>query len=127
MDGLFIKRRILIKNLRLFISTRTPAVNNSLNILDIGFRLPYADVLYRYLNANIVLVGYRGYGYSEGFPTEEGLMNDSEAIYNYVIDNLASKVNLDDIYIFGRSLGGAVAIYLVDKLSPKVKQILTKK
>lgn len=95
-------------------------IKSILFYLDIGFRLPYADALYRKLNINIVIVGYRGYGYSEGIPSEEGLKLDSEAIYNYVINNLNDKININDIYIFGRSLGGAVAIYVVDKLKPNV-------
>jgi pimeloyl-ACP methyl ester carboxylesterase len=72
------------------------------------------------LKVNVLVVGYRGYGYSEGYPTEEGLMLDSEAIIDYAFNDLADMINVDDVYIFGRSLGGAVSIYIVDKLSPKV-------
>ena len=40
--------------------------------------LPFMNKLYLKLKVNILVVGYRGYGYSEGFPTEEGLMLDGE-------------------------------------------------
>ena len=33
---------------------------------------------------NVVIVGYRGYGHSEGIPSEEGLEIDAEAIWEFV-------------------------------------------
>jgi hypothetical protein len=77
------------------------------------------------MKVNVLVVGYRGYGYSEGFPTEEGLMLDSETIIDYAFTELADMINIDDVYIFGRSLGGAVSIYICEKLAPKVYNILT--
>lgn len=43
---------------------------------------------------------------------------DSEAILNYVMKS--EDINNKELYIFGRSLGGAVAIHLAAKLSEKV-------
>ena len=87
---------------------------------DLGFRLPFMELLYKNLKVNLIVVGYRGYGYSQGSPTEEGIMIDAEAVIDYAFNNLAEEINIEDVYIFGRSLGGAVGIYIVEKLNPKV-------
>ena len=55
----------------------------------------------------VVLVDYRGYGRSQGTPDEDGLYLDGLAIYDAVA---ARSVRAQDIVLFGRSLGGAVAI-----------------
>ena len=57
-------------------------------------------------NRTIYLINYRGYGESEGSPTEEGLYEDALAIYDHVSQN-HSKVT-----VIGRSLGTGVATYL---------------
>ena len=66
--------------------------------------------MYEKWDANILIVGYRGYGHSEGIPTEEGLKIDSLAILDWALKN--NQINKSKIFIFGRSLGGAVALYL---------------
>lgn len=48
------------------------------NAGNIGMRIPFMKRLYQNVKVNILIVGYRGYGYSEGYPTEEGLMLDGE-------------------------------------------------
>lgn len=60
-------------------------------------------------------MAYRGYSDSEGQPTEEGLKLDARAVLDYAVGLKAqalSQGNVKDIYIFGRSLGGAVTIYI---------------
>lgn len=59
---------------------------------------------------NIFIIDYRGYGRSEGRPTEEGIYKDGEAAYSYLAKNVS--VPPENIVIFGESLGGAVAIHL---------------
>jgi len=55
------------------------------------------------------LLDYRGYGQSQGRPSEKGLYQDAKAAYLYLRNQeLASK----DIVLFGESLGGAVGIEL---------------
>ena len=39
------------------------------------------EVLYFELEVNILIVGYRGYGHSEGTPSEAGLELDAEAVF----------------------------------------------
>ncbi len=65
------------------------------------------------LPINIFLFDYRGYGKSEGRPNEAGVYLDAQAAYDF----LASRpdVNAEQIVIFGRSLGGAVAVDLATR------------
>jgi hypothetical protein len=54
------------------------------NAGNIGLRLDFYERLYHSLKVNIVTFAYRGYSNSDGFPTEEGLKLDSDAIVSYV-------------------------------------------
>ena len=58
----------------------------------------------------ILLFDYRGYGKSTGTPSETGLYTDVLAVYNYV--RKRNDLNSEKILLFGRSLGGAVALHL---------------
>ncbi|XP_014243239.1 protein ABHD13 isoform X2 [Cimex lectularius] len=80
------------------------------NAGNMGHRLQNAAGLYTNLQCNVLMVEYRGYGRSQGHPTEKGLYMDARA----AMDFLATRpdVNQNKIIVFGRSLGGAVAIDL---------------
>jgi fermentation-respiration switch protein FrsA (DUF1100 family) len=58
----------------------------------------------------VFIFDYRGYGKSEGRPSEPGIYKDAIAAYDYLIreENILSS----NIVLFGRSLGAAVAIDL---------------
>ena len=51
------------------------------NAGNIGNRLYAIEVLYFELEVNILIVGYRGYGHSQGTPSEAGLELDADAIF----------------------------------------------
>lgn len=55
----------------------------------------------------VFLYDYRGYGKSEGTPSEEGIYRDGEAVVRYLMDELS--IPEQKMIFFGRSLGGAVA------------------
>ena len=78
------------------------------NAGNIGHRLINAIELYRYIKCNILLVEYRGYGLSEGKPSEKGLYKDVYAALKFLHNR--SDICKSKIILFGRSLGGAVAI-----------------
>jgi abhydrolase domain-containing protein 13 len=98
----------------------TPPMNTIPTILffhgnagNIGLRLPNALQMLQYLNANILLVEYRGYGDSDNVkPTEAGLKLDGQAALKFIHGPLVKHHNLNPnlIFLFGRSLGGAVAL-----------------
>ena len=57
----------------------------------------------------VYLVAYRGYGASDGAPTEAALFSDALAIYDDV------RTRQQDIAVVGRSLGSGVATYLASQ------------
>jgi fermentation-respiration switch protein FrsA (DUF1100 family) len=78
-----------------------------------------AELLFEFATrvpARVFVVGYRGYGRSEGRPSEDGLYRDARAAWRHLTgeDGLPS----DRIVIFGKSLGGAVAIDLATEVEP---------
>jgi len=64
---------------------------------------------------NVMLFDYRGYGRSSGSPTESNTYDDVKAAYDWLISEKSVKPS--NIIIFGRSLGGAVAVDLASKIS----------
>lgn len=78
------------------------------NAGNIGHRLQDARRFYA-RGYNLLMVSYRGYGRSEGAPNEPGLMRDAAAAIAYAADR-ADVIDTRRVYLFGRSIGGAVAI-----------------
>ena len=66
------------------------------------------------LGLSLFAFDYRGYGESEGVPSEEGLYRDADAAYRYLRDTLG--VPPERIVIFGHSLGSAVAVELASRV-----------
>jgi len=57
---------------------------------------------------SVLIVDYRGFGKSEGRPSEKGLYLDGDAAYRYLTQQ--RKIDPGRIVCFGRSLGAAVAL-----------------
>jgi len=76
------------------------------NAGNISGRLETIRTLHR-LGLNVLIFDYRGYGKSEGRPSEKGTYRDAEAAWEYVTKNLEIPANR--IILMGRSLGGPVA------------------
>ncbi len=68
---------------------------------------------------SVYLIHYRGYGKSEGKPSEDGLFSDAIAIY----DSIAAQYQ--SISLMGRSLGSGVAVYLASKRQTEKLILLT--
>jgi uncharacterized protein len=62
--------------------------------------------------SSILMLDYRGYGKSAGRPTEQGLYNDADAAYDYL---LKAGYRPGQIVIHGESLGTAVAVDLASR------------
>jgi fermentation-respiration switch protein FrsA (DUF1100 family) len=84
---------------------------NAGNISEAGRPYHYAGL--RALGLSLLAFDYRGYGESEGVPTEQGLYRDADAAYRYLRDTL--RVPEQRIVVFGHSLGSAVAVELVSR------------
>ena len=61
---------------------------------------------------SVLLVDYRGYGWSEGRPSEKGLYLDGAAAYGFAADQLGGARN---VVLFGSSLGAAVATHVASR------------
>ncbi|XP_030643059.1 protein ABHD13-like [Chanos chanos] len=92
------------------------------NAGNIGHRVPNARLMSVNLKSNVVLVDYRGYGKSDGEPSEEGLYKDAEATLDYIMTR--PDIDKTKIVLFGRSLGGAVAIRLASVNPHRVAAIM---
>lgn len=73
-------------------------------------RLDNLRELYR-LGLSIFIFDYRGYGRSQGKPSEDGLYQDATGAYDYL--TRVRLIRSERIVVFGRSLGAAVATDLV--------------
>jgi uncharacterized protein len=79
---------------------------NAGNIAD---RAPIYEFL-RDAPGNVLAVEYRGYGHSEGKPSEAGIYEDARTAYDYVVN--VQHIDPKTIISFGQSLGTAVAAHL---------------
>jgi fermentation-respiration switch protein FrsA (DUF1100 family) len=93
------------------------------NAGNIGHRLPIAARLQMFLvNVNICMISYRGYGLSEGKPSEKGIKMDAETALDFILQH--PELSGTKIILFGQSIGGAVAIYLASKRGKDVHGII---
>ena len=75
--------------------------------------MPSRADIYRFLRdlpANVLALEYRGYGRSEGMPSEAGIYLDAEAGYDYLVKGRG--IAPPRIISYGQSLGTAVAVDL---------------
>ena len=93
-------------------------------------RLPNAAALAQ-LGSDVLVLDYRGYGLSEGRPSEAGVYADARAGLAHLVNERGLPE--ERIVLFGRSLGGAIALDLaqdrklagviVESTFPSVKDI----
>jgi uncharacterized protein len=68
------------------------------------------------LGLSTLIFDYRGYGRSEGSPSEEGTYRDAQAVWRYLTETRAIAANR--IVLFGRSLGASIAAHLASQTQP---------
>eukprot|EP00249_Psilotum_nudum_P006466 c19793_g1_i1 orf=493-1425(-) len=88
------------------------------NAGNIAHRLEFVDIMMRRLRCNVFMLSYRGYGASDGYPSQLGIVKDAQA----ALDHLLQRTDIDPtkVIVFGRSLGGAVGSSLVKNNPGKV-------
>ncbi len=64
-----------------------------------------------------LIFDYRGFGRSQGKPSESGTYRDAEAAWRFVTEK--RRVPAQDIVIFGRSLGASIAAHLAAQHKPR--------
>ncbi|MGK7901217.1 MAG: alpha/beta hydrolase [Hormoscilla sp.] len=82
------------------------------NAEDLGETRSFLRLL-RSLGFAVFAYDYRGYGTSQGKPTERGTYSDINAAYNYLTQSLA--IPPSQIIAYGRSLGGGPAVDLATR------------
>lgn len=108
--------KCILSNLRIFDAVRIVVnqnskywikywikVNKSEYFLILFFRLQNIVGLYHNIQCNILMLEYRGYGLSQGSPSEEGFYMDARAGIDYLSSR--TDINTNEIIVFGRSLG----------------------
>jgi len=79
------------------------------NAEDLGDDRDWLEALRR-SGFSVFAYDYQGYGTSEGQPSEQGLYEDENAAYDYLVASL--KTAPQRIVIFGRSVGSGPAVHL---------------
>ena len=85
------------------------------NAGNISHRLDSIKIFHE-LGLNVFIIDYRGYGKSEGKPSEQGLYSDAQAAWQYLIEK--KQLDKNNIILFGRSIGGTVATNLAARVQP---------
>ena len=83
------------------------------NAGNISHRFEVIDIFHK-LNLNVFIFDYRGYGRSQGIPSEDGLYKDAQAAYQYLLSQ--RDINKQTIVIYGKSIGANVAIDLASRV-----------
>ena len=93
-----------------------PADNSRFTVLlchgnggNIMHRLDSINLLYSF-GVSCFVFDYRGYGNSQGKPSEEGTYLDAHAAYRWLTET--RRIPPERIILFGRSLGGSIASQL---------------
>jgi fermentation-respiration switch protein FrsA (DUF1100 family) len=82
------------------------------NAEDLGYIKSRLEKI-RDLGFSVFAYDYRGYGTSEGTPTEKAAYQDIQTAYNYLTQTL--KITPQQIIVFGRSVDGGSAVDVASK------------
>jgi fermentation-respiration switch protein FrsA (DUF1100 family) len=88
------------------LSTVLFAHGNAGNMSDRLFKIKF----FYDLGLNVFIFDYRGYGKSEGIPSEAGIYLDARSAYDYLQSR--GDVGMKNIILYGASIGGTVVIDL---------------
>lgn len=92
------------------------------NAGNIGHALPIVSMFYKNFGYNVFIYSYRGYGKSTGKPSETGLRLDAQAMMSYIAKD--EQLLDSSLILYGRSLGGAVAIYISSLMGASVQGLI---
>lgn len=92
------------------------------NAGNIAHRLEMVRIMLQKLQCNVFMLSYRGYGASDGFPSQPGITKDAQAALDYLMQR--TDIDTSRIVVFGRSLGGAVGAVLTKNNPDKIAALL---
>lgn len=81
------------------------------------------DISSSFAGAHVLAVNYRGYGDSEGRPSEAALFSDALELYDWVVSRLG--VDTSRVAVVGRSLGTGVAAFVAARRSVAAAVLIT--
>ncbi|KAF7973606.1 hypothetical protein HWV62_14772 [Athelia sp. TMB] len=87
-----------------------------------GHRIPLAKVFYVKMRCNVLMLSYRGYGLSDGTPSEKGLKMDAQTAFDYITND--PYLSRTPIILYGQSIGGAVAIDLASRNPSSIRALV---
>jgi fermentation-respiration switch protein FrsA (DUF1100 family) len=90
------------------------------NAGNLSDRYEWLEMLHQRVPANLFIFDYRGFGRSEGTPSEKGCYRDAVAAFRW----LEAQIPAPPIIVHGHSLGSAVAIELVRRLPDRTAGII---
>jgi fermentation-respiration switch protein FrsA (DUF1100 family) len=107
LDGWFVPATKERRGVLLFFHGNAGNISHRLDSLKI-----FSD-----LGLAVLIFDYRGYGASDGQISEQGTYLDAKAAWRYLIEQ--RRVPPENVVLFGRSLGAAVAAHLTTEHRPK--------
>ncbi|KAM0752538.1 alpha/beta-hydrolase [Meredithblackwellia eburnea MCA 4105] len=108
-DGVRIKAYLLLEEKDP--SSRPTVILLHANAGNVGHRLPIAKVFYKKMSCNVFALSYRGYGKSEGSPNEKDVLSHPQ-------------LERTHIYLYGQSIGGAVAVDLASRNTQRIRGLI---
>lgn len=90
------------------------------NAGNLSDRYEWLEMLHRHVPVDLFIFDYRGFGRSEGHPTEEGCYRDAVAALRWLDEQKPAL----PIIVHGHSLGSAVAIEVVRRLSDRAAGVI---
>ncbi len=83
------------------------------------------SISYKKIGVSLLVVDYRGYGKSDGFPTASALLDDATVVYRQVRHVLAERgLDASRLFIMGRSLGSAAAIEAASHAGDEIEGLI---
>ncbi|KZT06618.1 alpha/beta-hydrolase [Laetiporus sulphureus 93-53] len=89
---------------------------------NVGHRIPLAKVFYVKMRCNVFMLSYRGYGRSEGSPSEKGIKMDAQTALEFILSH--PVLSRSPIVLYGQSIGGAVAIDLASRNPRAIRALI---
>lgn len=76
-----------------------------------SFRVRTCNDISKHMQANVIAIDYRGYGDSDGYPTEQGVIDDAYAVVQYAMRKGYNPETdrQQGLSLVGQSLGTAIA------------------
>lgn len=78
------------------------------NVGNMGLRLDLLEAIYRQLGCHLAVLSYRGYGNSQGTPSELAIKSDVKDLICYLRE--LPNLPVQGTFLYGEQLGGAVAL-----------------